>query len=352
MKFYTLQNYKFLIFYLMIDLQKIYSEIITKNNLQTDKKQQQLLQILGEKFLQQNKNKLWKRKKFHGLYIHGSVGTGKSTIIDLFFHNFLYKKQMMHFSNFMHYIHEELKKFKNQKNPLKILIKNLVSRYQLLVIDEFEIFDIANAMILGEILHEIIKNKLNLIIISNIPPSMLYKDGLQREKFLKTIELIEKSMKIFNLSNDFDYRRMKNPDVKQRFFINKDLTEEFAGIYQKTIKKIFIVQSRELILNHCIDDSVFLDFSEICESNLGSQDYEMIVKNFNTIYLSNIPIFNSQNQDYCARFIKFIDKIYRYKIKFFFSAKANLENIFQSGIKKNEFKRTLSRLIEMQADDY
>lgn len=336
----------------MIDFQQIYLNEISKTGLKKDLKQQKLLHVLEKNFATNERKKLWKKRKFHGVYVYGSVGTGKSTVIDLFSQNFFDMKEMLHFSNFMHFVHEELQILQNQKNPLRIVIKKLSSEIQLLIIDEFEIFDIVNAMILGEILHEIIKNKLNLIVISNIPPHLLYKNGLQREKFLKTIALIEQSMEIFDLSNDFDYRREKDLHKEQRFFINLDVKKKFIDIYNQTEKKIFTIQNRNLILNHCIENECFLEFEEICESNLGSQDYKMIAQNFSTIYLNNIPIFDKQNQDSCARFIKFIDKIYLHKVKLFCSAKTDLQNLFQDGMKKNEFKRTLSRLIEMQASDY
>lgn len=326
-----------------------------KKNINLDEKQKDLLQKLNK--IAQNFRKStflkWKKQKIHGLYLFGSVGTGKTTVIDLFLEQFAGQKQQMHFSNFMNFAHEELNKYQNHKNPLQKIIKQYFSEIRLLIIDEFEIFDIANAMLVGEILQNIFKKKILLIIISNITPKNLYKNGLQREKFLQTIDLIEKKMEITELSNDFDYREQKELDFEQRLFMNVDLQKQFADLYKKTQLRTLIIKKREILLPHCYENYCFLDFeNDVCQKNLGNHDFTVISKTFSTIFLQNIPIFNDQNQDACTRFINFIDKIYLHKVKLFFSAQATLENLFHGGIKQKEFKRTLSRLREMQSKDY
>lgn len=295
-----------------------------------------------------------------GLYFWGGVGRGKSFLMDVFFACVPYKrKRRIHFHHFMSEVHHELKNLAAHKDPLIALADNMAKSTRLLCFDELHVSDIADAMILGRLMAALFERGVVMIITSNAAPDELYPNGLQRQKFLPAIELIKKNLKIINIDsgNDYRLREMANAPL---FMLT---TEPGSGmrmnaIFDRLATNTFInskkidIQSRIINVEKLANNVVWFDFKSICEGHRSQADYLEIAHKFSTVFVSNIPKMSANEAAATQRFIWLVDVLYDNRVKLVASAEVKPQELCTNPVQTNEFTRTVSRLIDMQSQDY
>ena len=296
-----------------------------------------------------------------GFYLVGDVGVGKTMILNFFFNSLKEKKIRLHFNEFMIKFHEYVhKNKKNRKNNgLDKFVKDLSKKTKLIYFDEFQVTNIVDAMILGKLFEKIFEEKIKVIFSSNIHIDDLYKDGLQREQFIPFIKILENNCYQEELSINEDYRLAKNINL-DRFLspLDKSTNFLFNKFFRKITKnknqtvKILEIKGRKIELENFYDRIVKFKFSELCDRNLGSEDYLNIADNCDFIFIENLPDFNENNSNQQQRFITLIDIIYEKKIPLMITSQVSLDSINSSSSMLIPFKRTISRLHELTSIKY
>ena len=298
------------------------------------------------------------KQKNLGLYIWGDVGRGKTLITNEYLKHIKEKDiKTFHYIDFMNYVHNQLNNFSGLKNPLSKISKNL-SKNRLIFIDEFQVEDVADAMILGDLLLQLTQSDTYIILTSNAHPNDLYKDGLQRQKFIESINIFLKNINIHELEGDIDYRTRniielaKNDD---KIYSDEDIS--------KLIKKNFgfdKLESNEVEINHrkfgcklVLNNILWIEYSSFFNAPTGAKDYKHICNKFDWIFISKLQSSDDNYIDIVRRFISFIDIAYanQAKVKIFFN---NFDvNELYTGSKINLlWNRCASRLSEMRTYDY
>ena len=304
-------------------------------------------QTIITKIFSKNKNKL-------GFYLVGDVGVGKTMILDFFFNQLEEKKLRLHFNEFMVNFHDYIFQNKDKESGVINFVKDLSNKAKILYFDEFQVTNIVDAMILGRLFQKIFEKKIKVIFSSNIKINNLYKDGLQREQFIPFIKILELNCYQKELFINEDYRSSKNKDI-ERFLSPIDQSTNFAfnkffrkiTKNKKKITKILEVKGRKIEIQNFYENISKFNFSELCNRNLGSEDYISIANNCNFVFIENLPNFNEDNSNQQQRFITLIDIIYEKKIPLMITSQVNLESISSSKSLKEPFKRTVSRLYEL-----
>ena len=301
-------------------------------------------------------------------YIFGNVGVGKTLIMDLFYNEIHeVRKKRIHFHEFMISTHESLHKIRSETSKIdnssyliKRYAKDLKKDFDLLCFDEFQVTNIADAMILGQLFTELFALNIKVILTSNDKPDSLYKDGLQRELFLPFIHLIKTKSQIFNLNINKDYRSTINSKETEVFFtpISDKTQYEINLLYTKLIKgyepkSINIeIKKRLFEVKNYANNVAKFDFNDLCGEPLGSEDYLKLINNINILFIENVPNFSDENIDKQDRFITLIDILYDNEIKLVMSIEKSIENLSSSRKLSSKFERTLSRLNEMKSIEY
>ncbi len=306
-----------------------------------------------------------KKKSPKGLYIYGDVGRGKSMMMDLFFQNVDsdIPKRRVHFYAFMNEVHGrifEKRKTSDSSDILKEVAENIASEANLLCFDEMQVKDIADAMILGRLFETLFEEDVVIVATSNRHPDELYKDGLQRDRFLPFIEIFKNNMELFELLSATDYRLQHIRSLNQTYIfpLNENSEKFTEEVFEKlTNRKSFCsetieVKGRKIIVPKAYGDVAEFDFKDLCDANLGAEDYIEIAKTYSTIILKNIPKLKKDDYNLALRFIKLIDAIYEHKAKLIISAEVPPQEIYEQGEGSFEFSRTVSRLIEIQSEKY
>ncbi|MEE8294765.1 MAG: cell division protein ZapE [Sphingomonadales bacterium] len=313
------------------------------------------------------------------IYIWGPVGRGKSMLMDLFFESIpLTEKRRVHFHQFMQDIHsqihtwrgavpEDLKKEIGRKtlgDPIAPLAEKIASEVKLLCFDEFQVNDVADAMILGRLFQGLFDLGVVIISTSNRPPVDLYKDGLNRKLFLPFIDLIENQMEIIELTGPHDYRyqRIKGLQVyytpvdeattqklKEAFWT---LTDRDVGDPSTVPSDEIEVQGRKIFVPKCAKGVAVFSFKRLCSNPLGAADYLAIAWRYHTVIVVAIPKMGKDRRNEAKRFVTMIDVFYENNVKFICSAEGLPEELYPAGDGSFEFSRTASRLIEMQSKVY
>ena len=313
-----------------------------------------------ENFTQNFFTRFFKKKKSKlGFYLMGDIGVGKTMILNFFFDELKEKKLRLHFNEFMVRFHDFIFKNKDKENGIELFVKDLNKKTQIIYFDEFQITNIVDAMILGKLFKRIFEDKIKVIFSSNININDLYKDGLQRNQFIPFIKILENNCHERELLIKEDYRLSKNLDLK-RFLspINKSSNFTFNKFFRKISKnknktlKILKVKGRSLVLENFYEKVVKFEFEELCNKNLGSEDYIEIAKNCKFIFIKNLPNFNENNSNQQQRFITLIDIVYEKKIPLMITSISQLNSISSSKSLEDVFKRTVSRLYELTSLKY
>jgi cell division protein ZapE len=283
-----------------------------------------------------------KPKTVKGCYLWGDVGTGKSYLLNTFFHSLPFpQKKRIHFHAFMQQVHEQLRNLQGQTDPLKKLAKRWAKETYVLCLDEFLVKDIADAMILANLLQAFFATGVCLVTTANIPPQNLYQDGLQRERFLPAIKLLQQHVMVLEVDNNVDYRRSETPSPYL-------LPQAVEGKLEQKL----IINDRTIECVSYSKDTVWFRFADLCATRKGTVDYLAIAKQFNTVILSDIPVLTGQPADAVLRFINLIDVLYDAHTQVIISADVPIDELYTDGKLRFEFKRTASRLTEMHTQEY
>ena len=320
-----------------------------------------LQDYFNENFKKSFFNFLSKQDSKKAFYIFGDVGVGKTMILDFFYNSLNEKKKRNHFNEFMLNFHNFAhdKKDKGDENIIDLFVKNLKSKFSLIYFDEFQVTNIVDAMILGKLFQKIFDENLKIIVTSNTKISELYKDGLQRDQFKPFIKIMEKNSIEHELIISDDYRKTSENKQQRYFFPLNQETNFRINKFSRIITKNKNLSSESLeIKGRIFEIKKFYEgisrfnFQELCNKNLGAEDYLEISKKSKFIIIEEIPSFNDINSNQQQRFITLIDIIYDRNISIAVTAEKSLEKLTSSSSLEKPFKRTISRLYELTSKDY
>ena len=334
-------------------IKKIYDDFVLNNFIIYDQKQVNLLEKIYVIWESTKKfNFFFKIRKFHGVYLYGSVGIGKTFILKLFSQN-IPRSKKIHFNHLMIDLHAFINN-SNKENAIEVYVKNLSKKYNLIFIDEMHIFNIVDALIIKKIFSLFKKYKIFILISSNFKPSDLYENGLQRDDFLPFVNFLENFFQIIHFKDIKDYRRKMLNQSKTYFTpINEQTSKEFKNLFDKFVDKGEIhikkvrTKSRDIRFEKCNSNIVFCSFVELCKNSLAHEDYLNIAKTFKLIFISRVPIYDNSISDQCRRFISLIDMLYEQQCTVVLLAEQPISNLCQIKNLNKEFERTASRLYEM-----
>jgi cell division protein ZapE len=302
-----------------------------------------------------------KKSSKKGFYLYGDVGVGKTMILNFFFDHLKEKKLRLHFNEFMLNFHDFVHKKKEteEENIINHFVKNLKLKASLIYFDEFQVTNIVDAMILGKLFNQIFKEDIKIIVTSNTKISELYKDGLQRDQFKPFIKIMEKQSIEVELKIDDDYRK-SNDNQKQRYFypLNQETNFKINKFFRTITKdkkysfKVINVKGRDFKIENFYEGIARFNFNELCDQNLGAEDYLEIIKNCKFIIIDKIPQFDDTNSNQQQRFITLLDVIYDKNIPISITANQNLDEFKSSKLLEKPFKRTISRLYELTSINY
>ncbi len=297
-----------------------------------------------------------------GLYFWGGVGRGKTYLMDNFYESLPFKRKMRaHFHRFMRRVHQELKTLDGEKNPLEIVADRISQEARIICFDEFFVSDITDAMILSTLLDGLFRRGVSLVATSNIVPSGLYKDGLQRERFMPAIALLQEHTDIVNVDGGVDYR-LRVLEQAELYHSPLDaaadasLLSSFEGLVPD-IEEIranvsLSIEGREFCARYEAEDVVWFDFRVLCDGPRSQYDYIELAKEYHAVLVANVPEMGRANDDQARRFINMVDEFYDRNVKLVISAEKPLEALYCGGKLNFEFQRTSSRLLEMQSHAY
>ena len=305
----------------------------------------------------------------HGLYIWGPVGRGKSMLMDLFFADApVARKRRVHFHEFMLEVHDRLHRRREElaakgappeSDTIVPIARAIAAETRLLCFDEFQVTNIADAMILGRLFETLFEEGITVIATSNRAPDDLYKYGLQRDRFLPFSELVKRRLEILELGGGHDYRmdRMRELDkylTPLGAWATKKLDEAFRALSGGADgePRVLRTQGRDVDVPRAAPGVAMAHYLDWCARPMGAADFLCIAEHFHTVILAEIPRMGPDNRDKAARFITMIDTFYEKKVKFICSAAASPDKLYIEGDGAFEFERTVSRLMEMQSPEY
>ena len=295
-----------------------------------------------------------------GLYLWGGVGRGKTFLTDLLFeHVALRRKRRWHFHRFMGEVHAHLAALPDRADPLAEVADRLAEETRLLVLDEFFVSDIGDAMILGRLLSGLFERGVTLVTTSNIAPDGLYRDGLQRARFLPAIELIKSHCQVLELVSPRDYRlRQLTAGGVYHHPLGEAADRALAAAWDRLTAQS-PRQQGPLELNDPTlhpraqaEGAVWFDFAELCEGPRAVADYIEIARDFHTVLLSDVPRFDEHNENAARRFVHLVDELYDRQVNLLLSADADAVSLYSGQRLHKEFERTGSRLVEMRSAQY
>lgn len=302
-----------------------------------------------------------RRRPVRGLYLWGGVGRGKTFLVDQFFAELPFaRKRRAHFHRFMQEVHAGLRRHRGTPSPLDRVAGDIAAAAHVLCFDEFAVSDVADAMILAALLDALIERGVSLVATSNTAPGELYRGGLQRERFLPAIATIERHCRIVELDAGVDYRLRQLqravlyfgpgvPDAEARLQTEFERMAGGPGIVDAPIA----IDGRILRAQREAEDQVWFDFSELCEGPRAAADYIEIARCYHTVLVSRMPVLDASADDAARRFITLVDEFYDRGVKLILSAGAAIPHELYRGQRlAAEFRRTASRLHEMQSCEY
>ncbi len=361
-------------------LLKKYIQLCTMHNWHQDPAQIQFLTTVSLWTSEQKKTsqsfKNWLKKFYskrnrlsaqslQGFYVYGHVGRGKTMLLHLVFQSFdtIYKK-IFHFNDFMTHVHSLLHQYRHHSiydQPIDGVIDDLRKRYKILFLDEFQVTEIADAMLLHRLFDGLLKKGTLVFLTSNLKPQDLYKDGLHFDRFEPFIKLISKKLNIYFLENTStrDYRQIESFPKKTYFLINSDEDKKEAQILREKLmgssvhSTTLIVNQRLVPIPEASSTTARFSFKDLCGQPLGAADYLAITDRFKTIFIDNIPPLTADKSNEARRFMILIDTLYAHHIRVILTAQISLDQLYQDTRPQAlPFARTLSRLKEMQTEKY
>jgi len=295
-----------------------------------------------------------------GLYLWGSVGRGKTFLMDLFVSSLPQGMALRrHYHRFMGEVHESLRALGNKQSPLLDVATGIASRCRVLCLDEFLVNDIGDAMILSGLLDALFAQGVTLITTSNTAPANLYKDGLQRARFLPAIALIEQRCHVVEMASSHDWRLralaqapvyLTPPGAESHRALERIFSSQASGSIEQD--GVLSTNHRDIAFHKRAEKILWFEFAALCEGPRAVADYIALAKAGPTIIVANVPQFNAYSDDAAKRFVQLVDEFYDRHVKLVLSAAAPITELYDGERLRAEFGRTESRLIEMQSKDY
>lgn len=295
-----------------------------------------------------------------GLYLWGGVGRGKTFLMDLFFDGLPGQRKLrLHFHRFMGRVHAELRTLKDVEDPLAVVADHFAERARVLCFDEFFVNDIGDAMLLGRLLEHLFARGVVLVATSNVRPDLLYREGLQRARFLPAIAAITRHCQVLELASPQDYRLRA---LSQAPVYHAPLGAAAEAALEQAFERLasaspdprtsLAVNDREIPVRRRAGDLIWFDFAALCLGPRAAADYIEIAQSFPTVLLSGVPQFDGSDDNAGRRFVHLVDEFYDRGVKLIVSAAAPPTELYQGDRLRLEFDRTASRLIEMQSQAY
>lgn len=303
-----------------------------------------------------------------GIYLWGGVGRGKSVLMDLFFkHVPLERKVRLHFHEFMRATHREMHDLRGTENPLDEVALRVARRYRLICFDEFHVSDIADAMILERLLRALFASRVGFVMTSNYHPDDLYPNGLHRDRMLPAIDLLKEKLDIVQVDGGKDYRQLARGEIQAFLFplspangqAMNGMFEHWAQEQQASLpgmvpdtSPVLEIESRRIQAYKRAGRVIWFDFQTLCGGPRSQNDYLELAARFDTVFLSGVPRMSAGMSSEARRFTWLVDVLYDHKVKLVISAECPAGELYTEGVLANEFHRTVSRLTEMQSQDY
>lgn len=299
-----------------------------------------------------------------GVYLWGDVGRGKSMIMDIFHQaSNVPLKRRVHFHQFMQEVHEKLHEVrssgKSKGDDIAPVAEDIAAKVSLLCLDELQVTDVADAMLVGRLFGALLEKGVVVVSTSNRPPDDLYKNGINRQLFVPFIELIKEKMEVHKLEGAEDYRLTH---LKMHDTFRTPTGGESSAKLEEIFKELTVgakpealdlhVKGRKLHIPVSAEGVALMTFPSLCAEALGAADYIELARSFHTLILDGIPELGPENRNEAKRFVTLVDELYEHKTKLIAAADAKPEALYPEGDGAFEFERTVSRLIEMQSDDY
>ena len=302
----------------------------------------------------------WRRLDgVRGLYLWGGVGRGKTYLMDLFFESLPFaKRQRRHFHRFMYDVHAHLAGLAHTAAPLEDIAKKIAREAHVLCLDELFVSDIADAMIVGGLLRALFRRGVALVATSNLPPERLYENGLQRERFLPAIDLLERRTRVLEVDAGTDYRLRDLTSAGIYFASGAPQTQsQLVALFRKIAgadphSGTVSIEGRAIDTVGEAGTAVWFEFAALCAGPRSQNDYIEIARAYQTLFLSDVPQLDADHENEARRFIALIDELYDHGVKLIVSAAASPAELYRGERLAPEFERAASRLIEMQSAEY
>lgn len=307
---------------------------------------------------------LWRGVRYEaccrGIYLWGPVGRGKTWLMDLFQQQQLRHAQRLHFQHLMREVHAGLGRLKRRERPLSLIAAHMAARARVWCVDEFEVTDIADAMILHGLITALLERGVVLVITSNTPPERLYAGGLQRERFLPAIALLERQLDVVELAAGPDYR-LRQLQATSTYLSSLDphsetqlgeLFSRLAGSIDSKRPPMMVIEGRPVPTRGQVGGLAWFEFTALCEGPRSAADYIALARQLHTVFVSGVPVFEGSNDDAARRFIALVDELYDQRVRLVMTAAAEPAQLYVGERLRGQFARTASRLMEMRTDDY
>ena len=352
-----------------MDVRQFYEQSLSQRGYQPDEAQLRAIERLQRAYEEWVAYKAQRASTFkrlisrpavpRGVYMWGGVGRGKSFLMDSFYSVVpVVRKTRLHFHEFMRDVHRQLDELKGISDPLDEVAKRIAKKYRLICFDEFHVSDIADAMILYNLLKGLFDHGVSFVMTSNYEPSTLYPDCLHRDRMLPTIALLKEKLDVMNIDAGIDYRKRVLEQVKVYHTplnakTDEELRSAFAAVAEAADEDPRVhIEAREIRALRRAGSAIWFDFATLCGGPRSQNDYLELASRFQTVILSGIPRMSAAMSSEARRFTWLIDVFYDHKVKLIMSAAVEPDELYTVGTLSNEFHRTVSRIIEMQSKEY
>lgn len=293
--------------------------------------------------------------QIRGVYLWGGVGRGKTWLMDQFYKQVaIEEKERLHFNRFMLDLHEELKKYGDQENPLELIAKKKASEVRLLCLDELHLTEITNAVLLYPMLENLIREGVVIIATSNRHPEELYQGSFHADRFIEPTRYLMEQLNVVHLDNGLDYRvrrteKAMGVGTKVYGRAAECMTDCFDKLAKGNVREAHTVQigGRDVQVRKSSDNVIWFNFSELCETNRTTSDYIWLTEHYEVLMVTDIPVMNEGKDPAARRFFYLVDELYDRKVRFIFCAQDSVDKLYQGLRLTFPFKRTLSRLMAM-----